>query len=52
MARAHQAGARVCIMDADTATQLTALDNLPIDGIQTNRIEEIGALLTNRVAPK
>ena len=51
LARAHQAGARVYITDVDSAAELETLASLPIDGIQTNRIEEIGPLLTNRVAP-
>ena len=45
LARAHQAGARVYVADVDTAEQLAALRGLPLDGIQTNRIEVIGPLL-------
>lgn len=42
LARAHQAGARVYIVDVDRVEQLASLAGLPIDGIQTNRIEVIG----------
>jgi glycerophosphoryl diester phosphodiesterase len=45
LARAHQAGARVVITDVDTEAQLAAIGRLPIDGIQTNRIEVIGPLV-------
>lgn len=48
LARAHQAGVPVYIMDVDTPQQLDALLTLPIDGIQTNRIEVIGPLLAER----
>jgi glycerophosphoryl diester phosphodiesterase len=48
--RAHQAGARVYITDVDTAEQFDVIRELPIDGIQTNRIEVIGPLLSDRVA--
>lgn len=44
LARAHQAGVPVVITDVDTPEQLAALRTLPIDGIQTNRIERIGPL--------
>jgi glycerophosphoryl diester phosphodiesterase len=44
LARAHQAGARVFITDVDTNDQLDAIKHLPIDGIQTNRIDVIGPL--------
>ena len=47
LARAHQAGARVFIADVDTPEQLAALEGLPIDGIQTNRIEIIGPLVAD-----
>lgn len=45
LARAHQAGARVFITDVDTVEQLDTIVQLPIDGIQTNRIEVIGPLV-------
>jgi glycerophosphoryl diester phosphodiesterase len=45
LARAHQAGARVYVVDVDSAAQLAALADLPLDGIQTNRIEVVGPLL-------
>jgi glycerophosphoryl diester phosphodiesterase len=45
LARAHQAGARVFITDVDTVEQLNTIAQLPIDGIQTNRIEVIGPLI-------
>jgi glycerophosphoryl diester phosphodiesterase len=45
LARAHQAGARVYVIDVDTPEQLEAIQDLPLDGIQTNRIEVIGPLL-------
>jgi glycerophosphoryl diester phosphodiesterase len=47
LARAHQAGARVFVTDVDTPEQLEAVMHLPLDGIQTNRIEIIGALGTS-----
>ena len=51
LARAHQAGARVFITDVDTEAQLDAVKHLPIDGVQTNRIEVIGPLLADRTTP-
>jgi glycerophosphoryl diester phosphodiesterase len=45
LARAHQAGARVIVAEVDTPEQLNAVAGLPIDGIETNRIEIIGPLL-------
>jgi glycerophosphoryl diester phosphodiesterase len=48
LARAHQAGARVFITDVDSVEQLETIADLPIDGIQTNRIEVIGPLVENR----
>ena len=48
LARAHQAGAKVLITDVDTEAQLDAVKHLPIDGVQTNRIEVIGPLLGDR----
>lgn len=48
LARAHQAGARVFITDVDTEAQFDAVKHLPIDGVQTNRIELIGPLLADR----
>jgi glycerophosphoryl diester phosphodiesterase len=48
LARAHQAGARVFITDVDTEAQLDSIKHLPIDGVQTNRIEVIGPLLADR----
>ncbi|MCA9878116.1 MAG: hypothetical protein KC442_10045 [Thermomicrobiales bacterium] len=48
LARAHQAGVPVLITDVDTPEQLAAVMALPIDGIQTNRIEVIGPLVTKR----
>ncbi|MBW3634544.1 MAG: glycerophosphodiester phosphodiesterase [Chloroflexi bacterium] len=48
LARAHQAGARVFITDVDTEAQLDAVKHLPIDGVQTNRIEVIGPLLADK----
>ena len=50
LVRAHQVGAKVFITDVDTEKQLDAVTNLPIDGIQTNRIEVIGPLLAVRAA--
>lgn len=50
LARAHQAGARVYVVDIDTEAQLATIADLPIDGIQTNRIEVIGPLLAERSA--
>jgi glycerophosphoryl diester phosphodiesterase len=47
LARAHQAGARVFVTDVDTPEQLAALIDLPLDGIQTNRIEVIGSLVSS-----
>ena len=47
IARAHQAGAKVFITDVDTEDELNALKHLPIDGIQTNRIEVIGPLMAD-----
>lgn len=48
LARAHQAGVPVFITDVDTPDQLDSVLSLPIDGIQTNRIEVIGPLLADR----
>ena len=48
LARAHQAGARVIVAEVDTPEQLTAVAGLPIDGIETNRIEIIGPLLAEK----
>ncbi|MFN8660255.1 MAG: glycerophosphodiester phosphodiesterase family protein [Thermomicrobiales bacterium] len=48
LARAHQAGVQVYITDVDTPEQLHSVGGLPIDGIQTNRIEIIGPLLAER----
>lgn len=48
LARAHQAGVPVFITDVDTPEQLQAVTALPIDGIQTNRIEIIGPLVAER----
>ncbi|MCC6456696.1 MAG: glycerophosphodiester phosphodiesterase [Caldilineaceae bacterium] len=48
LARAHQAGAKVYVIDVDTPEQLEAVWELPLDGIQTNRIEIIGPLLKER----
>jgi glycerophosphoryl diester phosphodiesterase len=48
LARAHQAGVPVFITDVDTPEQLQAVIDLPIDGIQTNRIEIIGPLVAQR----
>lgn len=45
LARAHQAGVPVFITDVDTPEQLATVAALPIDGIQTNRIEIIGPLV-------
>jgi glycerophosphoryl diester phosphodiesterase len=45
LARAHQAGARVYVTDVDTPEQWARVKDLPLDGIQTNRIEVIGPLL-------
>ena len=45
LARAHQAGVPVFIADVDTPEHLEAVISLPIDGIQTNRIEVIGPLV-------
>lgn len=50
LARAHQAGVPVFIADVDTPEQLQSVMNLPIDGIQTNRIEVIGPLIAERRA--
>ncbi len=50
LARAHQAGVPVFITDVDTPEQLASVTDLPIDGIQTNRIEIIGPLVTERRA--
>lgn len=50
LARAHQAGVPVFITDVDTPAQLDVVMALPIDGIQTNRIEVIGPLVTARRA--
>lgn len=51
LARAHQAGARVFVTDVDTKDQLAAIKHLPIDGIQTNRIEVIGPLVADSGLP-
>jgi glycerophosphoryl diester phosphodiesterase len=48
LARAHQAGVPVYVTDVDTPQQLDAVLGLPIDGIQTNRIEVIGPLVAER----
>lgn len=48
LARAHQAGARVFIIDVDTPEELADIADLPLDGIQTNRIEVIGPLLAEK----
>lgn len=45
LARAHQAGVRVYVADVDTPEEWASLRDLPLDGIQTNRIEEIGPLI-------
>ena len=45
LARAYQAGAKVVVTDVDTADQLETVRDLPLDGIQTNRIEVIGPLI-------
>jgi glycerophosphoryl diester phosphodiesterase len=50
LARAHQAGALVVVTDVDSPEQLAAIAGLPLDGIQTHRIEVIGPLLADRVA--
>jgi glycerophosphoryl diester phosphodiesterase len=50
LARAHQAGVPFFITDVDTPEQLEAVIDLPIDGIQTNRIEVIGPLVEERRA--
>lgn len=50
LARAHQAGVPVFITDVDTPEQLQAVMALPVDGIQTNRIEVIGPLVAARRA--
>jgi glycerophosphoryl diester phosphodiesterase len=50
LARAHQAGVPVFITDVDTPQQLASVIDLPIDGIQTNRIEVIGPLVAERRA--
>lgn len=52
LARAHQAGARVFITDVDTVEQFETIVHLPIDGIQTNRIEVIGPLVDSRLVGK
>jgi glycerophosphoryl diester phosphodiesterase len=48
LARAHQAGVRVFITDVDTPEQLQSVIGVPIDGIQTNRIDVIGPLVVER----
>ena len=48
LARAHQAGAKVYVIDIDTEEQLREVEHLPLDGIQTNRIEIIGPLLAGK----
>lgn len=45
LARAHHAGARIYVTDVDSAAQFAAIAALPLDGIQTNRIEVIGPLV-------
>jgi glycerophosphoryl diester phosphodiesterase len=50
LARAHQAGVPVFITDVDTPEQLQSVITLPIDGIQTNRIDVIGPLVAERRA--
>jgi hypothetical protein len=40
----------VFITDIDTPEQLQSVVGLPIDGIQTNRIEIIGPLMADRRA--
>ena len=50
LARAHQSGVQVFVTDVDTPGQLEAVIGLPIDGIQTNRIEVIGPLVEDRRA--
>lgn len=50
LARTHQAGVPVYITDVDTPEQLASVLGLPIDGIQTNRIEVIGPLVAERRA--
>lgn len=47
LARAHQANAKLFVTDVDTPEQLEIIRDLPLDGIQTNRIEIIGPLLSN-----
>ncbi|MFT4037352.1 MAG: glycerophosphodiester phosphodiesterase family protein [Thermomicrobiales bacterium] len=46
LAQAHHAGVPVIITDVDTPEQLATLSALPIDGIQTNRIEVVGPLVS------
>lgn len=48
LARAHQAGVRVIVTEVDTPERLAAIADLPVDGIETNRIEVIGPLLAAR----
>ena len=50
LARAHQAGVRVYVVDVDTPEEWASLQDLPLDGIQTNRIEEIGPLIQHTSA--
>lgn len=45
LSRAHQAGARVFVVDVDTPEEYASVADLPLDGIQTNRIDIIGPLL-------
>ncbi len=52
LARAHQAGARVIVTEIDTPGQLAAVAGLPVDGIETNRIDIIGPLLVEHLGPR
>ena len=45
LARAHQAGARVYVVDVATAEAWAQVQDLPLDGVQTNRIEDLGPLI-------
>lgn len=43
--KAQQAGLKIYVIDVDTKEELLQVQDLPIDGITTNRIEVIGPLL-------
>jgi glycerophosphoryl diester phosphodiesterase len=50
LARANQAGVKVYVADVDTPEEWASLRDLPLDGVQTNRIEELGPLIQQHQA--